>query len=434
LLAVNGVRPVRLQEDQVKQAICDPDRDVREAAVYYFSRSYSQDPCVVPLAIQAIEQHGKDTAFEIYSFLSDLIQTDETVIWLVAQIKKHGQPDEGKYGSYEHCIRSALVHADAAVLERHQAEILDLADLDDDAKKTISERIYLRSEVPEELWRHVNEFCERSDALDKVPDDVDLANNLIEALGKHGEFSTPEVLAILNRTPSDNWLELCAVQLAGELRLQEAIPAIVALLNDADDWIYEEGHEALVKIGGDKLVEELARAYPAGNSDLRLSVASILENIHTDLSVETSRKCFETEEDLFLRGHFLQAMLMNFSTDGIEPARQFILHTPLDPDVLEVRTDLLTACKLLGETFPEFDAWTEDVKNDKEFRKNWYRERSLLPNLDDLELDEGEELDEPAVAPATTVHEMHVGRNDPCPCGSGKKFKKCCLKSRNGSG
>ena len=20
------------------------------------------------------------------------------------------------------------------------------------------------------------------------------------------------------------------------------------------------------------------------------------------------------------------------------------------------------------------------------------------------------------------------GRNDPCPCGSGKKFKKCCLK------
>ncbi len=22
----------------------------------------------------------------------------------------------------------------------------------------------------------------------------------------------------------------------------------------------------------------------------------------------------------------------------------------------------------------------------------------------------------------------HVGRNDPCPCGSGKKFKKCCLE------
>jgi len=26
----------------------------------------------------------------------------------------------------------------------------------------------------------------------------------------------------------------------------------------------------------------------------------------------------------------------------------------------------------------------------------------------------------------TIVNENKVGRNDPCPCGSGKKFKKCC--------
>ena len=168
------------------------------------------------------------------------------------------------------------------------------------------------------------------------PDDLDFANNLIEALGKHADFSTPEVLAILNESPSDDWLELCAVQLAGELRWQETIPIILALLNNADDWIYEEGHDALVKIGGDEVVEELVRAYKPGNPDIRLSVASILGNIHTDLSVETSRKLFDTEEDPFLRGHLLQAMLMNFSTDPIEPAREIILQTPLDPDVLEV--------------------------------------------------------------------------------------------------
>jgi len=26
----------------------------------------------------------------------------------------------------------------------------------------------------------------------------------------------------------------------------------------------------------------------------------------------------------------------------------------------------------------------------------------------------------------TIRNEAKVGRNDPCPCGSGKKFKKCC--------
>jgi len=25
----------------------------------------------------------------------------------------------------------------------------------------------------------------------------------------------------------------------------------------------------------------------------------------------------------------------------------------------------------------------------------------------------------------------HVGRNDPCPCGSGKKAKKCCLANNS---
>ncbi|MGL4344837.1 MAG: SEC-C metal-binding domain-containing protein [Cellulosilyticaceae bacterium] len=28
----------------------------------------------------------------------------------------------------------------------------------------------------------------------------------------------------------------------------------------------------------------------------------------------------------------------------------------------------------------------------------------------------------------TVVKEKKVGRNDPCPCGSGKKYKQCCLK------
>ncbi len=26
----------------------------------------------------------------------------------------------------------------------------------------------------------------------------------------------------------------------------------------------------------------------------------------------------------------------------------------------------------------------------------------------------------------TEVHDAKVGRNEPCPCGSGKKYKKCC--------
>ena len=30
--------------------------------------------------------------------------------------------------------------------------------------------------------------------------------------------------------------------------------------------------------------------------------------------------------------------------------------------------------------------------------------------------------------PKTKIAEKKVGRNEPCPCGSGKKYKKCCGK------
>ena len=30
--------------------------------------------------------------------------------------------------------------------------------------------------------------------------------------------------------------------------------------------------------------------------------------------------------------------------------------------------------------------------------------------------------------PTTVIKKEKVGRNDPCPCGSGKKYKKCCGK------
>jgi uncharacterized protein YecA (UPF0149 family) len=36
------------------------------------------------------------------------------------------------------------------------------------------------------------------------------------------------------------------------------------------------------------------------------------------------------------------------------------------------------------------------------------------------------EAEETAAEPAQPAPSGKVGRNDPCPCGSGKKFKKCC--------
>jgi hypothetical protein len=50
---------------------------------------------------------------------------------------------------------------------------------------------------------------------------------------------------------------------------------------------------------------------------------------------------------------------------------------------------------------------------------------------DDEDDDLGGEHERDSVEAPPPVRQK-VGRNDPCPCGSGKKFKKCCLKKQNG--
>ena len=48
-------------------------------------------------------------------------------------------------------------------------------------------------------------------------------------------------------------------------------------------------------------------------------------------------------------------------------------------------------------------------------------------DLTDIALALGAPVPAPAPAPAERRSAEKVSRNDPCPCGSGRKYKKCCL-------
>ncbi len=56
----------------------------------------------------------------------------------------------------------------------------------------------------------------------------------------------------------------------------------------------------------------------------------------------------------------------------------------------------------------------------------WLSQRMAEPG--GMPLDMGQPMSMGMEQPTTVIRdEPKVGRNDPCPCGSGKKFKKCCL-------
>ena len=61
-----------------------------------------------------------------------------------------------------------------------------------------------------------------------------------------------------------------------------------------------------------------------------------------------------------------------------------------------------------------------EIKNDENFVR-----RSVV-DMDELQEHSSEDLEEEKQKSKQIINKNNVGRNDPCPCGSGKKYKNCC--------
>lgn len=438
----------RLPLEKVKQALLHPEPAVREAALTYFARSHSADPTIMPSAIQSIEQFGYE-AFSVLSVakhvpnLANLVQTDASVAWLIRKIESLGTLLDDRDDNFRASLISTLRRVDADLLERYESEIQAMKALDDESREIVADRISVGSLTPDALWRELINFCDVGHDPEELSDrDYEYIGSVAQALGRFPEQIVDRVLTVLAEADGSNdWLEGLVIELAGNLRLESAVPFLVDRFNECGEWPCEQAHEALAKIGTDAVVREIADRYLDSEPPFRLAAATTLEDVHTDLVVPTCLDLFEQEQDAELQFHLLESMLLNFSPEAVEPARQYVLRSEKSPDVLEVRSTLLIACKVMERTFPEFEDWLADSQHDVETRKRWYADHPLSTHdnadfndeeSDDALADEAFEKDDwgesdDVVPPLTIVRRSeHVGRNDPCPCGSGKKYKKCC--------
>src|SRR6266446_995003 len=57
-----GSAAVRFPEAKIKEAILDPDPEIRDRATSYFAKSYSQDTSITAQVVKAVETHGRQDA------------------------------------------------------------------------------------------------------------------------------------------------------------------------------------------------------------------------------------------------------------------------------------------------------------------------------------------------------------------------------------
>lgn len=139
-----------------------------------------------------------------------------------------------------------------------------------------------------------------------------------------------------------------------------------------------------------------------------------------------------SERDWFVQ-HALRISLADFFSDRSWE----ILHEAAQEDAdfgmieaKDLRESLLAQAAIRGREFPEAKAWRADWEAAQRRFREYLREEQLP----------GRDFTEPTPAPAAGLADYlpgpvpsrtsspgpSVGRNDPCPCGSGRKFKKCC--------
>jgi hypothetical protein len=239
-----------------------------------------------------------------------------------------------------------------------------------------------------------------------------LAEDLRARILALGNAAVPPLLALLAEDaaaaedgPGEGWPPIHAVDLLADLRAEEAIvPMLVALRGgDFDDILSSRVAVRLPSFGAAALEPTLAELSNTGDSERAVTLCAILANI----GVKDERvwgalsKCFDEEP------HLSAGFLATYGDDRALPLieREIIAFDENARGSL-ARLDL----DLLVEAYEELAG---DLPDD------------LFDHVEYLwELQS--ESDDPTPAPAP-VASTKVGRNDPCPCGSGKKYKRCCL-------
>ena len=191
----------------------------------------------MPIAIGALETYGWQEAFSDISVMESLVQNDDTVSWIVAEIIRPGDSSDQYWAEYVLDLSWVLARADANLLKRRRKDVFGVRLLNADVREIIGERTRLLTVDKDSCWQNLEDFCARVSSQQRDADlSIDTAFHLVEAISRNSDKYSDRVLSILSQ-PADlvtdtaaAWMRLFMIRLAGQIRLTGGIPHIVAKL------------------------------------------------------------------------------------------------------------------------------------------------------------------------------------------------------------
>ncbi|MGM0754120.1 MAG: SEC-C metal-binding domain-containing protein [Bacillota bacterium] len=236
----------------------------------------------------------------------------------------------------------------------------------------------------------------------------DLGKRIIKELVKRGGIESWEVQnGLQNNIDEEEFFGfkgIYNVYMAGEIQEDSVVPQLANLFKNEEegDFLFEETANALVRIGTDLVVREVEKVALYGNT--YFYALDVLGRIKTKEAEKALLRLFDQAEDLTAKTIIADNLCRHLSTMAI-PKIEGLIEAGYEDGLLCLEESLYVNCVMNGIQHPKLPEW-------RHF----------------LEIMELEMLNEPpALITQPVINDEKVGRNDPCPCGSGKKYKKCCL-------
>ncbi|QCJ42566.1 zinc chelation protein SecC [Bacillus sp. S3] len=260
----------------------------------------------------------------------------------------------------------------------------------------------------EEVYTEYGSILNDLDSMDSFQHDLYIkAKKLAACLVKKGWVTEDEIQLVLQEEVKEQWFSfngILNVYMIGLLKLEQYIPSIADLLARDDDTLLEEASEALIRFQSDEVVREVAPYLRKDESVIY--AASVVENIKSDLAVKVLREAYHSAKELDQQDILAEALSHQLSEETLPEINE---HMKLEysSGLVDIEQTVYSYYSILGLDHPELGEWRQVAKEREIDFRNSTNQGNSLPS-------------------APVRNENKVGRNDPCPCGSGKKYKKCC--------
>ena len=426
-----------LDPEELKPYLLHEDEPVRNAVVEYFADRRYQDEEIVPMILQACDHFGEEDNIRGLVACRRFPITEQAFLDLVARLSSMTEITGMTGVNVSYHVNHAIATAPVGLLIQHETAILENPHQTKETMDFIQHRREFADWSAQQLWEELQDYARRSEEK-KNANAVNHAyvDTLVEALAPC-DVPDAATLCTLLKSPDNehSWLEIFLIDLVGERRVHETISILVDKFRIDTDYMLERCSEALAKIGDPESVRLIRNAFPNESWSYRLYTSSLLGKIKVQESEDAIIALLESEGDTTIRTNLCLGLCKLFSRRGVDVVRQEI-RKQYDSSLVELEEELLTVAHILGIDLPEADEWRQKREERERFRAQRQQELNELGSryaaLKEQGIDPFAKLDspphkpEPAETTAYRHHDARVGRNDPCPCGSGKKHKKCC--------